>query len=425
MKLIKQNLLLAFILVFFYTTSAQSRIFSDSIYSTTIKTLKAYVDGNERSYPAIELNSDTKILIQFDDLVHNSRNYTYQIIHCNYDWSVSTLFSDEYMVGFNENIIQQFEYSTNTKIGYINYRVMLPNNDVQFKLAGNYVFRVFENGNIENSVLTQRFVIYETIVGIQAEVIRPLGAMVKDNSQEIKLTINHDQLQIGDPFNEIKVVIRQNNRTDRMLKDIKPVFVRDNELVYSFSGENTMMAGNEFRTFGFTNIHKNGINVNDIQYVDTIYHVQLRLDESRGSKQYFWEQEMNGQGIVFLENNDDSYRSADYAFVHFSLPMEEPLLEGKVYVLGELSQWKTTEANQMQYNFDAKMYEAVLLLKQGYYDYLYTYYNNYTQEFDETLLEGSHYQTENNYIIYVYHRGFSGNFDKLVGYQVVNSKYQN
>lgn len=424
MRLPFQCLGVLFLIGFALNSVAQNEKYSNNIYSSSIKSLKANVEGNDQSYPAIELFSDAKILIQFDDLISNTRDYSYQIIHCNYDWTVSELFSEEFMDGFNENPILDYEYSTNTKQGYINYAIKLPNEDVQLKVAGNYVIRVIENGDRDNTILTVRFMVYEPLVRVDAEIIRPLGAQIQNNSHEIRLSINHEQLEIGDPFNEVKVVIDQNNRPDRTLVNIKPVFVKNNELVYSFLGENTLLAGNEFRTFGFTNIHKYGINVNDIQFVDTIYHVQLRLDQRRSYRKYFWEEDMNGNYFVYLDNSLDPYQSADYAFVYFSLPMEEPMLEGKVYVYGELNQWKTNETNMMHYNFETKMYEATLLLKQGYYDYVFAYYNNYTQELDEAILEGSHYQTENNYIVYVYHRNFADNFDRLVGYKVVNSKYQ-
>lgn len=403
---------------------SQDKKYENNIYSPTIKTLKVNVDGNPQSYPAVELFSDSKILIQFDDLVPNAHNYYYRIIHCNSDWTTSDLFSDEFMDGFNENPIQNYEYSTNTRIAYINYWVSIPNDDIQLKVSGNYILEVVDDSDSKNRVLTVRFIVYEPLLNIDAEITRPLGSQIQNNSHEIKLNINHDELTIDDPFNEVKVVICQNNRPDRVIKNINPVFVRDNELVYSFSGDNVMMAGNEFRTFAFTNIHKYGINVNDIKFVDTIYHVQLRLDERRSYKKYFWEEEMNGRSIIHLDNSEDAYRTSDYAYVHFLMPIEEPILDGKVYLYGELTGWKTDETNLMTYNFDTKIYESVLLLKQGYYDYIYTVKNMYTHKLDESILEGSHYQTENDYIIYVYHRGFSQNYDRLVGYQVVNSKYQ-
>lgn len=414
-----------FLLLFAVCFSGFSQVkFDTRIYKNTIKTLKTNVDGNEQSYPAIELNDDLQILIQFDDFSESSANYSYQIIHCNADWTQSDLQLEDYMSGFSENSINNFEYSTNTKTGYINYWVALPNDDISFLVSGNYIFKVIEDGDTDNPVLTARFIVYETKVRIDAEISRPLGAGVQNYGQEIKLSVNNEEFSINDPFNEVKVVICQNNRPDRVIKDIKPVFVRNNELTYGYSGENVMHGGNEFRTFAFTNIHKYGIGVNDIKFVDTIYHVQLRLDERRSAKRYFWQEDMNGKNIIYFDNTDDAYRSADYAYIYFSLAADEPFLEGDVYVYGNFNNWKTDSTNMMYYNYDTKMYEAVILMKQGYYDYEYMFYNKYTKELDDAFLEGSHYETENDYIIYVYYHDFSMNYDRIIGYKVANSKYK-
>jgi len=424
MKIIVFLVLLGFANGFAVVCSGQNKKNETLIIKESVKTLKAFVEGNEQSYPAIELNGDAKLLFQFDDLDSDSHFYSYKIIHCNYDWTVSDLFLDQYMDGFSENTIVNYQFSSNTKVGYVHYMLNLPNDDVQFKVSGNYVLQIFEDNDVEKLVLTQQFVVFEPIVRLNTEIIRPLGAEKQNNSQEIKLSINHEELAIDDPFLEVKVVICQNGRPDRILKDINPVFVKNKELIYSFSGENVFYGGNEFRTFSFTNIHKFGLNVNDVQFVDTIYHVQLRLDERRSSKKYFWDEEMNGKSLIYVDNVQDVSNSADYAWVYFSLPIDEPFLEGKVYVFGELTNWRTSKENQMEYNFESQTYEAKLLLKQGYYNYTYAFRNNYTNVLDELVLEGSHYQTENNYLIYVYHRNFSDNYDRLVGYKVVNSKYQ-
>lgn len=407
-----------------FKSFAQQEKFITKIYKPSVKTLEVYVEGNVRSYPVIEFMSEDKIVVQFDDLVPEAKDYSYRLIHCNYDWSASELFSEEFMEGFNENEITQYDYAINTKQPYVNYRVSLPNENVQFKQPGNYILKVIENGTEQKTVLTARFVIYEPLMDVAAKVVRPIGAEQQDNSQELELSVFHDQVDVSDPFNEVKVVVTQNNRPDRVLKDIKPAFVKNSELVYGISGDNILPGGNEFRIFAFTNIHKFGLNVNDIQYVDSIYHVQLRLDERRSFKRYFWEEDMNGKSFVFLDKTEDAHIAADYAYVYFSLPIEEPFLEGKVYLYGDFNHWQKSEDYQLQYNFDTKMYETKLLLKQGYYNYIYCYENNYTKEFGESFLEGSHFQTENDYLIYVYHRKFGENFDRLVGYQVVNSKYQ-
>jgi len=414
--------ILVVLLMFNKVNIAQNKYLT-KIYSKTIKTLKLYVDGNDLSYPAIELNGDTRVVIQFDDLVVNIRDYKYRIIHCNNDWSVSEMFSDEFMDGFNENSIQEYQFSSNTKVPYVNYKIVIPNEDVKLKVSGNYILEVVDDSDEKETVLTARFLVYEPIVKINAEVKQPIGVENKNNSQEIKLSVIHEELSIDDPFNDIKVSIIQNNRPDRILQDVKPVFVKDNELIYSYSDDIVMPAGNEFRIFSIPNIHKYGLNVNDIKFVDTVYHIQLRLDERRSFKKYFWEEDMNGKYIINIENNDDAYMYADYVYVHFLLPMSEPIIEGKVYVYGEFTNWELTNKNLMTYNFDNKTYEAVILLKQGYYNYIYTLKNSYTQKIDGAIIEGSHFQTENDYIICVYFKDFSQKFDRLVGYKVINSKH--
>ncbi|HAM98075.1 MAG TPA: hypothetical protein DCQ26_05650 [Marinilabiliales bacterium] len=398
--------------------------YEDFLSGADFQSLQAFVTGNEVSYPAIELNSDQTLTIQFDELSSQAGDYQYQVIHCNSDWTSSDLFTDEYMSGFNENPIRDYDFSINTTVSYVNYRVALPNNEVQFKISGNYIFRVFKEPDRDSTLLIKRFVVYEPITSVDAQVIRPLGIDVSETSQEIGLRVLLHGLEVTDPFTDVNIYIAQNNRPDKVLSGIKPTFVRDGELVYTMPGQNVFQGSNEFRMFSFTNINRMGLNVNDVQYADEGYHVQLRLDESRNAKKYFWEEEMNGKFIVNLQKAADSYRSADYAWIYFSLPYEQPILDGTVYVFGAFSSWKCQPEFQMHYNFDQQMYETELFLKQGYYNYMYALVDNYTFQINESRFEGTHYQTENDYVIYVYYHPRNGTYDRLVGYRVINSKYQ-
>ncbi len=409
----------------FSQNGIQDYSYNNQVFSDDIKTSRIYVEGNELSYPIIELNGETNIKFEFDLLKDNAGNYSYQVIHCNSNWEQSDLFSEEFMDGFNENAIYDYEFSANTNVKYINYRIVLPNDDVKLKASGNYVIRIIEDGDRENTVAMARFSIYEPLVNIQTEINRPISAAYANNGQEIRLKVLHEDIEINDPFSEVKIVIQQNNRPDRTISGIKPVFVRNNELVYSLPDENIFYGGNEFRMFSTKNLHQLGENVNDIQFVDSMYHFQLRLDERRSYKRYFWQEDINGKFLVFNANNYDHHISADYTYVYFYLPFEQPFLDGTVHVYGEFCNWQSLKENELTYNFDTKMYEGILLLKQGIYNYSYIYKNSYSGELDERVIEGSHYETENDYIIYVYLNGFNENYDRLVGFKVVNSKFNN
>ena len=101
--------------------------------------------------------------------------------------------------------------------------------------------------------------------------------------------------------------------------------------------------------------------------------------------------------------------------------MPEPLSSGQVYVFGGLSDWQCLPANRMIWNFDLKRYEATVTLKQGFYDYQYVYVQSGDSKIDNTLIEGSHVETENEYNLFVYYHGFSSRYDKLIGYRTINS----
>jgi hypothetical protein len=97
------------------------------------------------------------------------------------------------------------------------------------------------------------------------------------------------------------------------------------------------------------------------------------------------------------------------------------MAEGDVYIYGALVDWNLTENNKMTYNFDNRAYEKTLLLKQGYYNYEYVFVRENSTYADNIFFEGSHYETENDYIIFVYHKDNTIKYEKLIGVKYMNS----
>jgi hypothetical protein len=71
------------------------------------------------------------------------------------------------------------------------------------------------------------------------------------------------------------------------------------------------------------------------------------------------------------------------------------------------------------WNFNTSAYELTLLLKQGYYNYQYVYVPQGATSADHTNIEGSFWQTENDYLLFVYYSDFSARYDRLVGFRLV------
>ena len=75
----------------------------------------------------------------------------------------------------------------------------------------------------------------------------------------------------------------------------------------------------------------------------------------------------------------------------------------------------------MRYNAENEKYEQSLLLKQGYYNYQYVVKSPYEKGIDESLIEGTHFETNNDYSIYVYYHSSLEDRDMLIGIKRIKS----
>jgi hypothetical protein len=393
----------------------------NGVYRENIRTVQFFREGWEFAQPVIELGTDQRLTLKFDELSDRVTNFVYTLTHCDAEWYPSRLVQAEYMVGFIENPVTDYAASVNTTVRFTNYLLSLPNEQVRFLLSGNYLLSVFDEANRSTPVLTRRFYVLESSTEIRGEVKKSTFEGYKGRDQEIDFTVDYSRISVQDPRTEIKVVVMQNARADNCLMSLKPLFVRDNQLSYDLSRENVFPGGNEFRNFDTKNLRINGFGVANIEFVNPLYHVTLRTDQIRREVDYRFESDLNGRYLIKNDRVTDYDLESDYMLVHFSLQMPEPLLGGNIYVFGGLSDWQCLPANKMIWNYELKLYEASIMLKQGFYDYQYVYIENGENRIDNTLLEGSHVETENDYQILIYYHGFSSRYDKLIGYRTINS----
>jgi hypothetical protein len=301
--------------------------------------------------------------------------------------------------------------------------LFLPNDNVQFKLSGNYALLVYEDNDKEKVVLTQRFYVVEQLVGIEGKVRRATTDAFKGENQEVNFILYHEKIEIINPADEIRVVIMQNNRWDNAIRGLKPLYIRKGQLQYDYR-EMIFPAGNEFRYFDIRTNRVAGENVLSTDFYHPYFHKTLKTDEIRSNKKYYSYEEMNGKYVVESQDQEviDFDTECDYNFVHFSLPLESILLGGTINVFGALTGWNANKSNEMTWNFNTSQYELTLLLKQGYYNFQYVYVPQGSTVADHKNIEGSFWQTENDYQIFVYYKDLASRYERLVGYRIFNSR---
>ena len=395
--------------------------YEDHIYRDEIKTVILQQEGTDGTIPLIELGSESRLQLQFDDLITDQRQLYYSIEHCNADWTPSNVMKSRAIQGLQQDLIQDFRYSFNTRQQYIHYSLVFPNDNMKILISGNYLLKVYEDGDPENLVLTRRFMVYKTDAKVAARIKRPSTMELRDTHQEIDVMVDVSGVQITNAPAAVKMVIRQNNRWDNAIW-LKPFSINNQSITYDYDdGRNCFPGGNEYRWVDIRSLRMQSDRVKNIIRDSTLVVVNLLSDPVRAFTSYRSLPEANGKFYIRNQDGSEPELDADYTWVNFTLPFEAPTVNGSLYLFGSFSDWQFLKQYKPQYDFQNKAYTGRILLKQGIYNYSYIFQPSKGGAGDETYIEGSFFNTENDYQILFYNRQYTEVYDELIGISQVNS----
>ena len=381
--------------------------------SDMINTLRTVSNGDWERAPIITLGSNETIEFSFDEMSHEYHRFTYHITHCDAQWKHSNLIESEYMDGFNDQPIEDWENSLNTTFDYTHYNLTLPNSEVSLKLSGNYRLSIQEDGK---EVAWFRFMIVENMHNLAATVDGNTDIDTRKSHQQLNMTISLNGLNVTNPDREIYTVVMQNRRFDNAVIDPKPTYNSGNRLTYEHCRELIFPAGNEFRRFEIINMYDYFRNVDRVSYHNPYYHATLIQDTRHHA--YTFDYDHNGRYLIRYNQASDSDTEADYLFVHFNLA-SELMTGGKMYVSGHFNGGNLTSRYEMEYDGQEKAYQATVLLKMGAYDYQYIWVPDGEAIGQTKPTEGDWYETKNEYLILLYYRQRGSRYDRLVSHLAI------
>jgi hypothetical protein len=401
-------------------TGEQKLKLDDRVYVKNIRTVQLHGSDWELSPPVLELGSSNELTLSFDELDATRKNYVIHFVHCNADWTKSDLMETEYLEGFNEINILYFQFSANTLQNYIHYSVSFPASGVKFRISGNYVVYVTEQGQPDKPVLSRRFFVCQPLVPVMVSVRQ---GFQKESLQQLEMRVNISRLQLTNPDRELKMVVLQNLRWDNAKWFPKPTFYTPGELIYSLNEAAGFEGGNEFRFADLRSLRT--FNERVVRFErgpDLKTHVYLSNDIDRSRKPYVYYPDFNGQFIIRNRDFPSSVHSeADYMWVHFFLPYSPAEEKGSFYILGKMTDWKLKPEFKFIYNENKNGYECNLYLKQGFYSYMIIYDGDDNREEQTYKVEGSHWDTENDYYVLIYYRRFGTYYDQLLAFHHLKS----
>jgi len=397
--------------------------YDDCIYKPNIRTVQCHESSWDYAAPIISLNGGELIELSFDDLDSDQKQYAMGFIHCNADWTPSDLLPAEYLNGFPEMNIINFTYSMNTFQPYTHYSILFPQQSLSFTKSGNYLMYVFLREDKSELVLSRRIMVYDNKTIINGSFRQTIAGDDQYKKQHLDFSISSSEYILNDPYKDLKVVVTQNNRWDNAVRDIKPTFLNGTQLTYSLDDASTFNGGNEFRFFDIRSLRFLTQSVKEIYRDEQLKnHVVIYPEVLRNNKPYLYYADFNGNFLIKnRESSGNMDVEADYVYVEFFLPYVNPEIKGNFYLLGKFTDWRMNKLSKMTYNYTRFGYEAKLYLKQGFYNYIYVLSDDSKKSGDETIIEGNHWDTENDYNIFVYHKKFGTYYDQLIGFKKLNS----
>jgi len=379
-----------------------------------IKSVSLHANKASAFVPITRLGES--IFFSFDDLEGDEKEYSYKLTHCTANWEVSNISNNEFTDGFNDDTIRNYENSFNTYQDFTHYELQLPNKNMRIKISGNYIISILDESS--DVVFTRRFIVYQQKVDVGVSVHKARKIEDINTKQNVELTINYPNLKINNPSEEIQVAIYQNHDWNNYITNIKPQYYRGTQLIYKYGDKTTFFSGNEFLNFDTKDYRSSNNNIRRVQLKD-IYETRLYVDESRKPKSYTYYPDINGNFFIRSINTDNTKIEGDYTKVHFLYKSFSDISdEESIYVYGAFNNWQFTEDNKLTLH-ENNYYETDILLKQGFYNYTYVTLDE-NGNINNTI-EGSHYQTENDYAVLVYYKRFGSKYDEVIGYGVGNS----
>ena len=381
------------------------------IYSPQVKSLQVVVNQNWQSLPVMKLNSADRLYVGFDELSHDYHRYICHIERCEADWATATeMFESDWLNGFNDLIVDDYEHSINTTVPYTHYQFSLPNEQCHLKMSGNYRLHIQEDGTDED-VLTVEFMVTEQSMQLSMTATTNTDQDTNGRHQQVSMSIGYMNHSVVRPDEQIQTVVMQNGREDNCRRNVRPAFVNQNGQEWSHAMEYIFDAGNEYRKYEVLDPTHPTMGIDYIRWDGDHYQVFPYISEPRPN--YLYDEDADGAFYIRNSDNRENDIISDYVWINYRLK-SDPVSDGYIVIDG---QWTTenSETYRMTYDENAGMYTASILQKQGYYSYQYLWEDNRGTR-RPLPSEGNFYPTENRYQAFIYFKEVGGRTWRLTAF---------
>jgi hypothetical protein len=416
-----RTLYILFLLPFTLSLAAQTT--PDAIYKEGIHTVRFHTYGDQEGMAVYRLKSDDRLELHFDDLSSAVKSYYYTYQLCDYDWQPVNISPFDYIKGFTQQRITNYRYSSVAFTRYIHYQATLPDANSVPSRSGNYLLKVFLDGDTSKLVFTRALLVLDTKSSVVAQVVQPFTPQFFRTHQRLKFSVNIEGLNAFNANQQVKVKVLQNYRWDNAKNNLPPTFIRGNMLEYNNENSFVFPGGKEWRWLDLRSFRLLSDRIDRADNKKNSFSLYVKPDIDLSTQKYLFYPDLNGQYQVMTYETLNPYWQGDYATVHFTFisPTQEEYKDKELYIMGQQTGYSTEQPCKMVFNPEKGWYEGSQFLKQGYYTYGYKLIDPKSPS-NVNELTGDYWETENTYTILVYYRSFTDQADQLIGTAKISTR---
>ncbi|MEL7535350.1 MAG: type IX secretion system plug protein domain-containing protein, partial [Bacteroidota bacterium] len=294
--------------------------YEDYVYEDSIRTVQLYRGNDQLSYPVVYLGDRSILSLAFDELVNPDLpedRYWIDIVACDWNWKPTLVLPIEFYDGYSRQEITQFRRSEFTKSNYIHYAHYFPREGEAFRESGNYLLKVFRNGDENDLVISKRFVVSERKAVVANNYMLDPN-LERSLLNELRFDLSVGGLQLISPTQDLIVEVLQNFRWDNAFQVLRPRFIREERFEYRVNLALAFKGGGEFRHLDTRSTRLYGRTTRNIEEEEASWQFYSRFDEVKRSNFLIQYPDLNGGYFVAVNEWEAPSYQADYVTNHFT-----------------------------------------------------------------------------------------------------------
>ncbi len=375
----------------------------------SVRTIQLYQGDDERQLPVLRLGGDTPLTLEFDLMKREGRPLSIYFQHADRRWR-RDLSSSQILESFQNDRLLDYQSSRATDASYMHYVYRFPNDDIRFRVSGNYILRVTERGRRDSVLFEQPFFVAEEEGNLRMEAesfmvpgqrwrsLRPIARYTPPTGIR------------GDPFGHTVCFVRNGRLTDTRCED-RPLLARQPELEFQLERDHAYAPITPGYELDLGTLRSTA-QIARVDRSSTPYRIVLDPDYARFEENSPMTSG-TGQTVVrgVLSSRVEPALSAEYVETTFSfVPAQGQPYSRPLVVAGSFSGMDPERGTRMEWSSSRERYEGTVLLKQGQYQYFYST----SDPAFEKQMQDTRSPTTSTYTAFVYYRDARRNTDRLL-----------